>query len=526
MKWHELTDILHDFPTECICESAPNQKLYSLMYLTPVLSTLSSTVLYIGAYEDYQMLHGEAQTALSLILYAPSDYNVNVSSWQTQNILVLRDATAYKECFNFIQHFFAELQAMDEWLKELYQFMHSGATLPDIATQIAEQYQRPLNIVDSSYSVIAQSGDFSDYDPRLAEDNARGYIPPSIIKVMHISGKREQVRSSEPIIIEDYENGAFIHYNTPILSGNIPLGAFSIFLHPQETLTFAQSYFLPSIASILAIYLEKKAFFLTDTRNYCSGLLEALFNNQSASIIDIEHRMSVFGYQVLPHKYIITVHYNSSTYANTPQIVSALQTILKHSIHTTVENILVFLASYDADILHHDFQEVIDQMRNILDLFPDIHIGVSSKFDSLSDAKNAFTQARAAATTGFIYEPATRVYPFDDYRLEYMVYKLSETSDISLFSYSQLYGLLDYDKEHQTQLLYTLFVYIFCSGSKNIAYMCKTLNIHKNTLYFRLNKIKELTGLDYEKPTVVAMIIFTFALMRMNNYIDYSTSDL
>ena len=260
--------------------------------------------------------------------------------------------------------------------------------------------------------------------------------------------------------------------------------------------------------------------------NYCSGLLESLFINSDFSVIDIESRLAAFGHEVLEHKFIITVNISNLANSMLTHIASTMQNILKHSIYTTLDNSLVFLKSSSAyDVSAYDL-EILEMIKNLPGTIPSLRVGISSRFTSLTDAKNALTQAQSAMEIGSVYEPAKKVFLYDDYRLECMVYRLSETTNISLYCYPQLYALLEYDKQHQTQLLYTLFVYICCSENKSISFMCEKLNIHKNTLYFRLSKAKELTGLDYEKPSISAMMMFTFALMRLNNLINWSQLDL
>lgn len=526
MVWHELKQLLKDYPTETICEHNTSVRLHSVMYLAPLFSEYSSEILYIGYYDDFCRRSFAPDARISVLLCCKEEPDRAYISEVAENALCMFDETQFQACANYLQIFYAKFQSMDEWLKWLYEKMHRGASLSEVTNIIAKRYQRPVNVVDSSYSVIAASDNFAEYNSRLANDQTRGYVPPDVIKGINIRAKREHKLAHEPILLEDFESGAFIHYNTPILVDNVQIGAFSVFMQPEERLPYEQYLFLPNIARILSIFLQKKNFFLKNNDNYCSGLLESLFVNDDLSVVDVESRLTAFGHEVLENKYIFTVNISNLTHATLSHIASSMQNILKHCIYTTLDNELVFLkSSNDADSSDSNIK-IMEMIGNLPSTIPALYVGVSSRFTSLTEAKNALMQARAAMEIGSIYEPSMKVYLYDDYRLECMVYRLSETTNISLYCYPQLYALLEYDKQHQTQLLYTLFVYIFCAENKSISYMCEKLNIHKNTLYFRLNKAKELTGLDYEKPSVVAMIIFTFALMRLNNQINWSQFDL
>lgn len=526
MRWHELKELLKDYPVDPVFEHDSSVKLHSMMYLAPVFSEYSKEILYIGYYDDFARQDFPERTQISVLLCCKCPPDSTLLSSRTLNALCIYDEKSFQDCANYLQSFFARFLSMDDWLKQMYDKMHKGASLSEVTNLIAERYQRPVNIVDTSYSVIACSDNFAEYDQKLADDQARGFVPPEIIKDLNIRARRGNKLSYEPVLLNDPVDGVFVHYSTPILVDEVQIGTFSVFFHPDETLSYEQYLFLPQIARILSIFLQKKNFFLKSDANYYAGLLESLFVNSNLSVIDIESRLSAFGHEILPNKYIVAVNVSNIASSTISHIASTLQNILKHSIYTTIGNELVFLKSSDVRESTQSTQKLFELVANLPDSIPSLKIGISSNFTSLWEAKNALEQARVALEIGSVYEPTVKVYHYDDYRLECMVYRLSETTNISLYCYPQLYSLLEYDKQHQTQLLYTLFVYIFCSENKSIPYMCSKLNIHKNTLYFRLNKAKELTGLDYEKPSVAAMIIFTFALMRLNGQISWSQHEL
>jgi DNA-binding PucR family transcriptional regulator len=62
------------------------------------------------------------------------------------------------------------------------------------------------------------------------------------------------------------------------------------------------------------------------------------------------------------------------------------------------------------------------------------------------------------------------------------------------FEKSAIGPVIDYDKEHGTQLLETLRAYMECNG--NVQEVAGLLHVHKHTVRYRLRRITELTGLD------------------------------
>jgi DNA-binding PucR family transcriptional regulator len=58
--------------------------------------------------------------------------------------------------------------------------------------------------------------------------------------------------------------------------------------------------------------------------------------------------------------------------------------------------------------------------------------------------------------------------------------------------------LREYDDQHHGDLLRTLEVYL--DSGNALAEASAALNIHRNTLLYRLRRIEELTGLDLRNP--------------------------
>ena len=62
--------------------------------------------------------------------------------------------------------------------------------------------------------------------------------------------------------------------------------------------------------------------------------------------------------------------------------------------------------------------------------------------------------------------------------------------------FRSLMKLYLYDQQKNAELIVTLKEYLHHPGQTSLA--AKNLHIHKNTLLYRLGKIKELTGCDLE----------------------------
>jgi hypothetical protein len=78
---------------------------------------------------------------------------------------------------------------------------------------------------------------------------------------------------------------------------------------------------------------------------------------------------------------------------------------------------------------------------------------------------------------------------------------LSETTNIGSvegFIHQWLGALLDYDAAKEAQLVETLSCYLECGGNYDLT--AKTLSLHRSTLRYRLQRLRDISGLDLNDP--------------------------
>ena len=85
---------------------------------------------------------------------------------------------------------------------------------------------------------------------------------------------------------------------------------------------------------------------------------------------------------------------------------------------------------------------------------------------------------------------------FDDLGTERILYSVRDTLLLEQMGKDMLAPLLSGDTEKKSELVETLFCYLKHNGSvKSVA---DEMFIHKNTIVYRMGKIKELLGCDLE----------------------------
>lgn len=119
-----------------------------------------------------------------------------------------------------------------------------------------------------------------------------------------------------------------------------------------------------------------------------------------------------------------------------------------------------------------------------------LSFGISDDFADIRKLKKYYTQAKRVRD--FHLDTAPGCHLFSQNRLPILIHDVAGVESPDLFSDDTLNRLLAYDADKNTEYCKTLATYIQCGMNKDLTR--KELNIHRNTLIYRLDKIEEILG--------------------------------
>jgi hypothetical protein len=141
----------------------------------------------------------------------------------------------------------------------------------------------------------------------------------------------------------------------------------------------------------------------------------------------------------------------------------------------------------------------------------DFRIGFSNVFTDITDLRSSYVQAEVALKTGQRQFPSRWFFKFSDICLNYMESRLTEALDGRFLCAPEILTLHQYDKANGSNYLYTLKVYL--NNQMNAVKTAKALYIHRATMVYRLDRIRELTGIDFKDPDKILHLVISTNLL-------------
>ena len=146
------------------------------------------------------------------------------------------------------------------------------------------------------------------------------------------------------------------------------------------------------------------------------------------------------------------------------------------------------------------------------ELYTHVLVGIGTMAEGIKDLARSFKEAQIALEVGKVFDTEKTIVSYDNLGIARLIYQLPTTLCEMFLKEVFKKGSID-SLDHET--LFT--IQRFFENNLNVSETSRKLFVHRNTLVYRLEKIKKLTGLDLREFDDA--IVFKVALM-VKKYLD------
>jgi len=149
-------------------------------------------------------------------------------------------------------------------------------------------------------------------------------------------------------------------------------------------------------------------------------------------------------------------------------------------------------------------RSIVDTLSS--EFYTKVTVGIGTTVDSIKDLARSFKEAQVALEVGKVFDTEKAIVSYENLGIARLIYQLPTTlCEMFLREVFRKGSITSLDQE-------TLFtIQKFFENNLNVSETSRKLFVHRNTLVYRLEKIKRLTGLDLREFDDA--IIFKVALM-------------
>ncbi len=178
------------------------------------------------------------------------------------------------------------------------------------------------------------------------------------------------------------------------------------------------------------------------------------------------------------------------------------------------ENDIVLVKEVKHNIETKDLEKLARSIADSLgtEYYTHVLVGIGTAVDSIKDLARSFREAQVSLEVGKVFDTEKTIVSYDNLGIARLIYQLPTTlCELFLREIFKRGSIESLDQE-------TLFtIQKFFENNLNVSETSRRLFVHRNTLVYRLEKIKKLTGLDLREFDDA--IVFKVALM-VKKYLD------
>ena len=143
-----------------------------------------------------------------------------------------------------------------------------------------------------------------------------------------------------------------------------------------------------------------------------------------------------------------------------------------------------------------DIRENEKLARSIADtlgteFYAKVAIGIGTAVDNIKDLARSYKEAQTAIEVGKVFDTEKTVISYENLGIGRLIYQLPTTLCEMFLQEVFKYGSLE-SLDHETLMT----IQCFFENNLNVSETSRKLFVHRNTLVYRLEKIRKLTGLD------------------------------
>ncbi len=398
--------------------------------------------------------------------------------------------------------------------KVFFSALHSGATLKDLVN-IAESYiDNPILTVTVSGKVlvVSDNGDFGDADEQVHAEELR--FPVEADSEEH-TGK--PFLFSLPDQAHDWL-AAKVYMNGVCTAG---VYAYSV-RHPFT----ADDYEVMDILSkAVLLELMKGTYYRSNRYSLSTYFLSDLLDGNIRDSALINLRLRNLSWRPKKYMYILAIPISGTQNGSDIQIqiltadiqvqilTDQMRQHLPQSIGVFYMDALVFLTTNDEPLDEEATRPLIDMLVS-----SGLFAGMSQPFSSLSRVRDAYENALNVAVLARRLGDENCLVRFEDYMFLHVLNICSKSINVEGLCHPAVMRILEHDRAHGTSFFQTL--QCFLGNALNSTLTSEALHVHRNTLLYRLDKIKQLTGIDLDDGETVFRLQFSIKIITFLRALD------
>lgn len=383
-------------------------------------------------------------------------------------------------------------------------------TIQQIADLCFCLFGNPIFIEDMSRTILAFSQNATIDIPEWNDvviQNRSVSDPNGIGKAESKNVHKASMDSQEPIMVND-THSPYPRIIKVLTNGGQPIGTvvltafFSPFLKDDAKK-------LELVSSFLVTTMLNEKFIMSSSEKAVENIFVKLLDGDDMSSEITARRLLQLKWKQSDYNYVLTISDSSGNAFINMDIINQLK-FLSNCCIFFYQCYVVCIWSAEQAI-----NQWMDQASYLSKLVTEgkYYVGVSRSCMAINQIRTYYWEAVQALKIGLkLQDKSLHFFQYDMLAVYHLFGQFANQVDLRDYCHEKIRLLNEYDKQHNTQLVTTL--QIFLENSKQINQTASILFVHRNTVRYRIGKCMEIMETDFEDGNTIFPYIFSLKILE------------
>lgn len=491
MEIHKILEKLTEFDIETIAETGMPAYIQTHKMIKPGQKSFYSACIYAGYISELpKKLESDHISNLICIEDIPLD-PAFIKSGEMNFYLIHNSSVNQFDVLNKIADIMIDEAIVTSAMRRILDELYTNTGLQPLVNVASEVFENPVFVNDTAFKILAMSQNCTFPNKTLEDEKKLGYIHADNVSAMYRDRIFGSYESSNKILYSERKDKDERWIFKAVKLHDVVIAHIAIVDNnrPFRDLDYE---LLERFSNVVAIEMEKNEFYKDNKGVMYSYLLGDILSGKLQNKKALEQRTKFLNWKMYRwFQLAVITDRRQELFDDKVQFIGReIRNIIPDCRWTYYQKSMVLFLSrpYESMVSENESREFERFVKE-----NDLVVGVSVAFENLGRAYHYYVQALrtvdAADENG-----KSGVFRFDEMIPDCIAILLSKRYDLRDFCPSAIEKLQKYDAENNTNMLETLDKYLLYVNEPLKA--ASSLNIHRNTLLYRINKIKELSETD------------------------------
>jgi len=481
----------------------------SIAFFTRSTDYSAVKTLYLGYASQFNPDIKAVQSPMLVICIEDSPLSDEILSRTIAVIVRLPKDTDPFLVYNSMNELFQEETKLKNFTEKLYESVIQNNSIQSICDMASVYLNNPLILMNGILKHIAISSDIEleDY-VWLDQKKNGGYISDTSLDLLTKQMVYEKnVSYSDPILLPegDFKYRRIIQH---IFINNQLAGTIVVF-EIQKPFQSGDMQLVKMLSDVITLKMKSETCSIQSKVSAYEHFFNDLLNGEIHAD-SLYERLQTLNITILDNIYIIAIDINEydHTHRTIQYLKNSLVETLKEGTSVIYNNYIVTVIMLESghsisETLIGKFEQFCQKRR--------LFAGISNCFHDISKLKLYLKQAITSLELNRKLTKTNNLAFYNQFMTEHMINIASHHTDLRLICNEDLMNLIHYDELNDTT--YASSLYEFLNHERNLARTSEVLHVHRNTLIYRINRIKELLNHDLDDANYRFSLLFSFKII-------------